>query len=77
MPKGVYIRMVYNSTSIMLKSALWDPQFALLNVQFTTRAVDRGTYMVYWYIGKNVLKFILSEELRLYYGVDLNQVWKD
>ena len=79
--KGEDIRIIYNGTSRGLSSYLWAPQFALPTVGSTIWAVERGTFMADQYIGEMFLKFTLSEEIRLFYGVNtvnvrIEQEWE-
>ena len=81
MTKGDDIRMVYNGKSSGLHSYLWAPHFALPTVGSTIWAVERGTFMADRYIGEMFLKFTLSEEIRLFYGVNtvnvrIEQEWE-
>ena len=73
-PKGDYIRMVYNGISSVLKSYLWGPHFSLPTVGSTLRAAERGTFMADRDIGEMFINFMLSEEARSFCGVDVTNV---
>ena len=69
-PKGDYIRMLYNVKSIGLNDSLWDPHFALTTVASTLREVEEGYYMEDRYIGEMFLKYMMGKEVRPFCGVD-------
>ena len=69
MPKGDYIRMVYNRTSSGLNSSLWEPHFSLPTVGFTLRTVERVNFRADYNIGEIFLNFMLSEEVKSFCGV--------
>ena len=73
-PKVSDILMVYNRTFSGLNSSLWETHFSLPAVGSTLRSVDRGTFMVYQYIGEMFLNFMLSEQVILFCGVDITNV---
>ena len=77
MPKVEDIRMVYNRTYSGLRSSLWEPHFALPKVGSTLQAVERGTLMADRDIGEMLLNFMLSKELRSFYGMDITNVRKE
>ena len=73
-PKGEDIRMVYNRISSGLNSYIWATHFALPTVGSTIWAVKRGMIMSDRDIGEMFLNFMLSEEVRSFYGVDITNV---
>ena len=73
-PKGEDIRMVYNGTSIGINSSLWAPHFALPTVGSTIWSVKRVMLTAGRDIGEMLLKLMLSEEVRFFYGVDITNV---
>ena len=68
--------MVYNGTYSGMNTSLWDPHFALPMVGSTISALEKGTFMEDWYIGDMLLDFILSEEVILFYVLDVMNVCK-
>ena len=70
-PEVYYIRMLYNRTSISIKSSLYPPPFDLPTIGFTLQTVKRGTFMVDHDIGEMFPKFIVSEEVRYFCGMDV------
>ena len=73
-PKGEYIRILYNGTSSGIKSSPWAPPFALLTVRSTLWAVERGNFMVDRDMGEMFINFMLREEVRSFCGVDITNV---
>ena len=73
-PKWEDIRMVYNWNYSGIYSSLWAPHFALPEVWSALQAVERVTFMAYSDIGGIFLNFMLSEEVRLFCGVDVTNV---
>ena len=73
---GEGIRMVYNETYSGINKSLWDTHFSLTIVRSTIRAVEKGTFMVYWDIGYMLLDFMLSEEVIPFCGVDVMNLRK-
>ena len=69
--------MVYNRTSSGIKSSLWEPHFVLPKVGSTIWSVERGTFMEDRDIGEMLLNFMLSKELRSFYGMDITNVRKE
>ena len=67
--KGEYIRIVCIETYISLNTSLWGTHFALPTIGSALCAVEKGTFMAHQYIGEMFLNFILSEEVRQFYGV--------
>ena len=62
--------MVYNRNLSVLSTDLWAPNFSFTTTGSTFRAVEKGTCI----IREMLLNFMLSEEVRPYCGVDINQV---
>ena len=73
-PNGEDIRMVYNGTSRGLNSSLWAPHFALPTVGSTIWSVKRVMLTAGRDMGEILLKLMLSEEVRFFYGVDITNV---
>ena len=66
--------MVYNGKYSGLNTLLWDLHFALPMARSTLPAGEKGTFMSYWNIGDILLDFIISEEVRPFYGVNITNV---
>ena len=62
-------RMMHNGTACGLRSFLWDPRFVMPTVASTLRVVEEGFYMEDRDIGEIFLNFLLSEEVRPFFGV--------
>ena len=75
-PKGEYLRMLYNGTSSGLKSSRWAADFSLPTVGSNLRVVERGTFMADQDIVEIFINFMLSEENRSFYEVDIINVSK-
>ena len=66
--------MFYNGTSSGLNASLWDPHFDFPAVGSTLREVGNGTFMAGRNIGEMFLNFMLSEYVRSFCGVNINNV---
>ena len=66
--------MVYNGSSSEINSSFWAPHFALPTAESTLWAVERGNFMADRDIGEMFIKFMLSEEVRSFYEVDVTNV---
>ena len=66
--------MLYNGKLSGLNYALWYPHFSFSAVQTTLRAIEQVTYMADRDIREIILRFILSKEVRPYFGVDKSNV---
>ena len=73
-PKGEYIKTVYNGTSIGINTSLWDHHFALHTVGSNLFTADNVTFMADQAIGDIFLNFMLSEEVRPFFVVDAMNV---
>ena len=62
--------MVYTGTSSGMNTSIWDPHFALTMVGSSLHSVEKGTFMLDWYIGDILLNFIFSEESRPFFVVN-------
>ena len=66
--------MVYNGTDSDLNTSLWASHCVLTTVWYTLWEVERGTYMAEQYIGEIFINFMMSEEVRPFFGIDMTNV---
>ena len=75
--KVEYIHMVYIGASSGLNDSLPAPQCSLPTVQTTLMETEEVTYMADKDIGKMFLDFMLRNEVRPYFGVDIRNAWTE
>ena len=66
--------MVYDATKSDLNHAVWDPWFAMSNVDCHLKEVEAGTFIVDCDVGEMFLNFMLEPSLKPHAGVDLCSV---
>ena len=59
-----------------MNASLWDPHFELPMVKYNICDVEKGTTTADWEIRQMLLKFMLSEEVILFFGVDVVFLFK-
>ena len=63
--------MIYNGTSSCVNNSLLATHCAILKVGHTLYSKEKGTFMADQGIGEMFLNFMLSKEVRPFFGVDM------